>query len=88
MDKDTTPTPSMPPGAKYRGAVVEVSFFTLPIGKARKTRADGNRIYNSRLRFVWTRMLHYNMPLKLPTSENLIIYRESANTALVAVSRN
>ena len=24
MDKDTTPTPILPPGAKYRGAVVEV----------------------------------------------------------------
>jgi hypothetical protein len=26
FDKDTTPTPCMPPGAKYRGAVVEVSI--------------------------------------------------------------
>lgn len=25
MDKETTPTPNQPPGAKYRGAVVEVS---------------------------------------------------------------
>lgn len=29
MEKDTTPTPSGPPGAKYRGAVVEVSCRTL-----------------------------------------------------------
>jgi hypothetical protein len=32
MDKDTTPTPSsrtveLPPGAKYRGAVVEVRHY-------------------------------------------------------------
>ena len=28
MDKDTTPTPVVTPGAKYRGAVVEVSHFS------------------------------------------------------------
>jgi len=29
MDKETTPTPNARPGAKYRGAVVEVSFLKL-----------------------------------------------------------
>lgn len=26
MDKEKTPTPNVPPGAKYRGAVVEVRW--------------------------------------------------------------
>jgi hypothetical protein len=62
MDKETTPTPNQPPGAKYRGAVVEVrdnlpssgsSAFKIPTHPGVLTTY---RIYSSRQRSVCLRM--------------------------------
>lgn len=72
MDKETTPTPSQRPGAKYRGAVVEVSS-SCHIGVGSSSR---DRTCNYPPRFVWRNMIHYIQRWRRLMNGSLTISRE------------